>query len=202
MAASLGAMGVGLLQTVLLMSLVCHSFAVVTKIKWWTGVKAAQTTFQINVGDSVQWNWFGTQTHALTALNAPGFTMWDPLPSGKGTMYSLVTAPFKYTYTFKKAGKFKFQCFNHPLMKGVITVGGASTSAGPPPEVFVPLTSPPPLAAPSHKTSSPPLKGSPSPKKTLSPSMKMTPPPAVMFSPPKPHASPPMKKHNSPPPKR
>eukprot|EP00270_Netrium_digitus_P018240 TRINITY_DN68_c0_g1_i2.p1 TRINITY_DN68_c0_g1~~TRINITY_DN68_c0_g1_i2.p1 ORF type:complete len:141 (-),score=0.87 TRINITY_DN68_c0_g1_i2:252-611(-) len=115
------------LRNLLVWALLVMSLAGLANAKTWTVtwkryIPTTNTTFTAKVGDTVQWIWSDSKPHTVTAVLFFGYSIWNPQPSGKGTMLWLTSAPFTYKYTFKNKGRFGYHCLIHTEMTGTITV--------------------------------------------------------------------------------
>jgi len=73
------------------------------------GMKFSPDKLDIKIGDTVEWTNNDDRDHNVTAKDNAFKS--DNLSHGE-----------KYSYTFKKAGKFAYTCSLHPRMKGTISV--------------------------------------------------------------------------------
>ena len=73
------------------------------------GMKFSPDKLDIRTGDTVEWTNNDDRDHNVTARDNSFKS--DNLSHGE-----------KYSYTFKKAGKFAYSCSLHPRMKGTINV--------------------------------------------------------------------------------
>jgi plastocyanin len=79
----------------------------------------------INVGDTVQWNWAGA-THSSTSNATTGVDAWDSALKSSGS----------FTHTFNNAGDFPYYCSLHSFpggtaMNGIVHVAAPVTTAVP-----------------------------------------------------------------------
>jgi plastocyanin len=82
---------------------------------------------RIEPGDTVTWNWAGTDEHTVTSYMGSGETFDSDLR----------TAPATFTHTFNKRGRFQYFCKPHPAsMDSVVQVGEPL----PPPPIPAPDT--------------------------------------------------------------
>lgn len=72
------------------------------------------TTLNVAVGDSVTWTNTGSAPHTVTSLADA-----DKFDSG------ILNSGGTFTYSFKTAGSFDFQCNVHPRMVGTVVVAAA-----------------------------------------------------------------------------
>ncbi len=77
-------------------------------------------TISVGVGDSVTWVNTGSAQHTVSSQS-------DAERFDSGVLGSGGT----FTYTFKSAGSFDFQCNVHPRMVGTVTVAEAAAPAAP-----------------------------------------------------------------------
>lgn len=74
-----------------------------------------ETTVAIQPGDSVKWNWTGSDTHTVTAN-----------PDQTEKFGSKEQSSGSFSRTFAKPGRFSYHCEIHPTeMRGVVEVGSA-----------------------------------------------------------------------------
>ena len=76
-----------------------------------TGGRFDPNTENINVGQSVEWDWVDTSSQHSTTSDTGG--VWD---SG------LQSAGCKFVFTFNTAGTYTYHCTIHALMTGKIVV--------------------------------------------------------------------------------
>lgn len=74
-------------------------------------------TTTINVGDTVQWNWIGTQPHSVTA-NDSSFD--EPAGNFKTSG--------SFSFVFNTGGSYAYACRVHPQMTGNVVVQAAATN--------------------------------------------------------------------------
>jgi plastocyanin len=111
----------------------------------------------IDPGDVVTWRWGGGQGHTVTAdTNSP--TVWH-----KDTAVGPPVLALETTFTFSKPGTYTYHCKTHPgVMRGTVTVTGATTS-------------PKPTRTPSKTSGPPPSSSAPaSPSSSASPEVTPT----------------------------
>ncbi len=74
------------------------------------GMQFSPAEVTIHRGDTLTWHNADEQDHTATAIDGS----FDSGRIGAGESFS---------FTFKKAGQFKYGCAYHPRMKGVVMVG-------------------------------------------------------------------------------
>ena len=77
-------------------------------------------TTTISVGDTVHWNWVGTNNHSVTS-DTPGIFDYPGAPT-----FAVATGTFDFT--FNSAGTFNYHCIVHSGMDGTIVVQAATAS--------------------------------------------------------------------------
>lgn len=76
---------------------------------------------QIDLGESVTWDWIGPDTmHSVTG-QAPNATQWDSDPTISMPQHELGDT---YTLTFDQPGTYLFVCKMHSSVRGTVTVSG------------------------------------------------------------------------------
>ncbi|MDQ6889005.1 MAG: T9SS type A sorting domain-containing protein [Bacteroidota bacterium] len=105
----------------LLLPFLCCLFFQSKATIWAVSVQNFQfspATLNVNVGDTVRWNWI-SGTHTTTALTVPaGAVLWDAPVS---------TTSKKFDYIVTAAGSYSYQCDIHPsLMQGSFTASSVT----------------------------------------------------------------------------
>ncbi|HMT05559.1 MAG: hypothetical protein KDB48_08425 [Solirubrobacterales bacterium] len=76
---------------------------------------------QVDLGESVTWDWIGPDTmHSVTGQE-PNATQWDSDPSISMPQHDLGDS---YTLTFDQPGTYLFVCKMHSSVRGTVTVSG------------------------------------------------------------------------------
>jgi plastocyanin len=97
---------------------------------------------EIDLGESVTWDWIGPDTLHSVSGEAPNATQWDSDP-GNVDPHPLGDT---FTVTFDQPGQYSFRCKLHASVRGTVTVSGnpgnPSSDPGPQPPLNFDLVPP------------------------------------------------------------
>lgn len=85
---------------------------------------------EVALGDTLRWNWIGTNNHTVTSGEGQGGGSGDGVPDGGGSMSSNTQSDGTYQFVPEVEGTWEFYCEVHPnqMYGSTFTVSGGSSS--------------------------------------------------------------------------